>query len=122
MATIIVQPSGAEILISPDDTVLAGLQKAGYAYTVGCRRGGCGICKVDVLEGSFTYNRPVADSVITAEERTDGTCLSCRAVPDVDLTIQMRDASLRLVNPLLGQLNAKARERAGAASTAPEEQ
>lgn len=122
MATIIVQPSGAEIFISPDDTVLAGLQKAGYACTVGCRRGGCGICKVDVLEGSFTYNRRVADSVITAEERTDGTCLSCRAVPDVDLTIQMRDASLRLVNPLLGQLNAKARERARAASTAPEEQ
>lgn len=122
MATIIVQPSGTEIHISPDDTVLAGLQQAGYAYTVGCRRGGCGICKVDVLEGSFTYNRPVADSVITAEERTDGTCLSCRAVPDADLTIQMRDASLRLVNPLLGQLNAKARERARVASTAPEEQ
>ena len=122
MGTIIVQPSGTEIHISPDDTVLAGLQKAGYAYTVGCRRGGCGICKVDVLEGSYTYNRPVADSVLSEQERADSTCLSCRAVPDEDLTIQMRDASLRLVNPLLGQLNAKARERARTASTAPEEQ
>lgn len=122
MATIIVQPSGAEILISPDDTVLAGLQKAGYAYTVGCRRGGCGICKVDVLEGSFTYNRTVADSVITAKERTDGTCLSCRAVPDEDLTIQMRDASLRLVNPLLGKINAARCDRERSAGTPLEEQ
>lgn len=122
MTMIIVQPSGTEIHVSPDDTVLAGLQKAGYAYTVGCRRGGCGICKIDVLEGSFSYNRPVADTVVTEEERTDGTCLSCRAVPDVDLTIQMRDASLRLVNPLLGQLNAARRERAKAERTPSEEQ
>lgn len=122
MTTIIVQPSGTQIHIAPDDTVLAALHKAGYAYTVGCRRGGCGICKVDVLEGAFSYNRIVADSVITAEERADGTCLSCRAVPDKDLIIEMRDASLRLVNPLLAQLNAKACDRARAAGTAPEEQ
>lgn len=122
MTTIIVQPTGTEIHIDPGETVLSGLQKAGYAYTVGCRRGGCGICKIDVLSGTFSYNRPVADSVLSGEERADGTCLSCRACPTEDLTIQMRDASLRLVNPLLGQLNAKARERARAARTAPEEQ
>ncbi|WP_338749425.1 2Fe-2S iron-sulfur cluster-binding protein [Janibacter alittae] len=122
MTTIIVQPSGTEIHIEPGDTVLAGLQKAGYAYTVGCRRGGCGICKIDVLEGTFSYCRPVADTVISEQERSDGTCLSCRAVPTDDVTIQLRDASLRLANPLLGQINARARERAKAASTAPEEQ
>lgn len=119
MTTIIVQPSGTEIHLDPGDTVLAGLQKAGYAYTVGCRRGGCGICKIDVLDGGFSYNRPVADSVVTEDERTDGTCLSCRAVPEGDLTIQMRDASLRLVNPLLGQLNATRRERARSGRTLP---
>lgn len=94
MATIIVQPSGTQIHVEPGDTLLAGLQKAGYAYTVGCRRRGCGICKVDVVDGDFSYNRPVADSVITEEERGDGTCLSCRAVAECDLVIEMRDASL----------------------------
>ena len=100
------------VYLEPDETVLSGLYKAGYAYTVGCKRGGCGICKLDVLEGDFTYNRPVADSVVSADERTDGTCLSCRAVPDSDITIQMRQSELRLVNPILRQINAKARERA----------
>lgn len=119
MTTIIVEPSGTEIHLDPGDTVLAGLHKAGYAYTVGCRRGGCGICKIDVLDGDFSYNRPVADSVISPEERTDGTCLSCRATCEGDLTILMRDASLRLVNPLLGQINATRCERARAGRTLP---
>lgn len=122
MTTIIVQPAGTAVYVAPGETVLAGLHQAGYAYTVGCRRGGCGICKVDVIDGDFSYNRPVAESVITDGERTDGTCLSCRAVPQSDLTIEMRDTCLRLVNPLLRQLNEQARMRAQASGTAPEEQ
>ncbi|WP_252976062.1 2Fe-2S iron-sulfur cluster-binding protein [Janibacter melonis] len=110
------------VYLEPDETVLSGLYKAGYAYTVGCKRGGCGICKLDVLEGDFTYNRPVADSVVSADERTDGTCLSCRAVPDSDITIQMRQSELRLVNPILRQINAKARERAQALAAGTEKE
>lgn len=102
------------IYLGPDETLLSGLYKAGYSYTVGCKRGGCGICKVDVLDGDFSYNRPIAETVISAEERTDGTCLSCRAVPDSDVTIQMRDDEMRLVNPFLRQINEKARRRAEA--------
>lgn len=110
------------VYLEPDETVLSGLYKAGYAYTVGCKRGGCGICKLDVLEGDFTYNRPVADSVVSVDERTDGTCLSCRAVPDSDITIQMRTSELRLVNPILRQINAKARERAQALAAGTEKE
>ncbi|APH00117.1 MULTISPECIES: 2Fe-2S iron-sulfur cluster-binding protein [Janibacter] len=122
MTTIIVQPSGTQIHIEPGETLLSGLHKAGYAYTVGCRRGGCGICKVDVVDGDFSYNRPVADSVVSEDERTDGTCLSCRAVADEDLVIEMRDASLRLVNPLLGKINAARCDRERSAGTPLEEQ
>ena len=114
MPNLTIHPTGEVIYLEPGETVLGGLYKAGYAYTIGCRRGGCAICKVDVREGEFSYNRPVADSVISDEERTDGTCLSCRAVPDSDLTIEMRDACLRLVNPFLRQINEKARLRAEA--------
>ena len=114
MPNVTIDPTGEVIWLEPGETVLSGLYTAGYAYTVGCRRGGCAICKVDVHDGAFSYNRPVADSVISAEERTDGTCLSCRAVPDSDLTIEMRDDCLRLVNPFLRQINDKARLRAEA--------
>lgn len=114
MPTVTIHPTGEVIYLEPDETVLSGLYKAGYAYTVGCKRGGCAICKVDCHEGSFTYERPIATSVISEEERVDGTCLSCRAVPETDITIELRGDNVRLVNPYLRQLNEKARLRAEA--------
>ncbi len=114
MPNLTIHPTGEVVYLEPGETVLGGLYKAGYAYTIGCRRGGCAICKVDVREGDFSYDHPVADTVISDEERTDGTCLSCRAVPASDLTIEMRDTCLRLVNPFLRQMNDKARLRADA--------
>ncbi len=114
MPVVTIRPSGEEIWLEPEETVLSGLYKAGYAYTIGCRRGGCAICKVDCHDGTFTYNRPVADTVITDDERADGTCLSCRAVPECDVTIELRGEDVRLVNPFLRQINEKARLRAEA--------
>jgi len=119
--TVTIDPTGEVIHLDPDETILAGLYKAGYAYLIGCRRGGCAICKVDALDGEFDYERPVADTVITDTERTDGTCLSCRAVPSTDITIRLRGETLRLVNPFLASINAKARERAEAYAAAQHE-
>ncbi|MFN8046794.1 MAG: 2Fe-2S iron-sulfur cluster-binding protein, partial [Dermatophilaceae bacterium] len=112
MPIVSIQPTGEVIHLEPGETVLSGLYKAGFAYTVGCKRGGCAICKVDCLEGEFGYSHPIADSVISEEERADGTCLSCRAVPEGDITIQLRGEDVRLVNPFLAQINARARDRA----------
>ena len=112
MPVVTVHPSGEVIYLDPDETVLSGLYKAGYAYAIGCRRGGCAVCKVDCLSGQFDYDHPIADSVLTTGERTDGTCLTCRAVPMGDITIEMRGEDLRLINPFLRQINEKARLRA----------
>jgi len=89
MPTVTVHPSGEVIYLDPDETVLSG-----------CR------------SGEFSYDHPIADSVLTDGERTDGTCLTCRAVPRGDITIEMRNEDLRLINPFLRQINEKARQRA----------
>lgn len=89
------------ITLNEGETVLEGLYRNGYAYRIGCRRGGCGICKVDLLSGDVTYNRVVADTVLTDEERASGTCLTCRAVPTTDIEIQLRDEHLKKVGGLL---------------------
>ena len=114
MPTVTIHPTGEVIYLDPEETVLSGLYKAGFAYTVGCRRGGCAICKVDCRSGEFAYNHPVADTVITDAERTDGTCLTCRAVPETDITIELRGEDVRLVNRFLHKINEKARQRAEA--------
>jgi ferredoxin len=98
---VTVQPGGEQVLIGDGETVLEGLFRAGYAYTVGCRRGGCGICKADLRRGTVSYRKTVAGTVLTDSERADGTCLTCRAVPDGDVTIELRTGPLRRANPFL---------------------
>ena len=101
MPVVTVQPGGQQVPIGDGETVLGGLFRAGYAYTVGCRRGGCGICKADLRRGSVSYRKTVASTVLTEAERADGTCVTCRAVPDGDVTIALRTGPLRHPNPFL---------------------
>mgnify|MGYP003603609497 FL=1 len=129
MPTLTIHPTGEVIYLEPGETVLSGLYKAGFAYTVGCRRGGCAICKVDCGSGQVRYDHPAADTVLTEDEHLDGTCLTCRAVPDTDITIELRGENVRLVNTFLHMINDKARQRAEAhaaaglmAGTTPKEQ
>ena len=91
--------------LSAGETILAGLFRCGYATRVGCRRGGCGICKVDLIDGHVDYERPVAENVLTTQERSRGVCLPCRAVPRGDITIALRDENLKAVSSLLRYMN-----------------
>ena len=101
MPKITVAPQGITVDLNEGETILEGLVRHGYAYRIGCRRGGCAICKVDLLEGAVSYNRPVADTVLTDDERSAGACLSCRAVPETDITIALREDNLRRVASLM---------------------
>ena len=89
MARITVQGTGVDITASPGETMLDALKRTGNAIRVGCRRGGCAICKVEVIEGTFDYTRPIADKVLTDEEKDKGTCLTCRAVPTSDMVVSL---------------------------------
>jgi ferredoxin len=101
MPKLTVEPEGVTVDLKDDETILEGLYRNGYAYRVGCRRGGCAICKVDLLEGEIVYNRPVAEQVLTADEQANGTCLTCRAVAVSDIRITLREENLRRVSSLL---------------------
>ncbi len=104
MPVLTVLPEGERIKVKDGETILEALYAAGFSYRIGCRRGGCAICKVDLREGEVTYPKKVADTVLTPEEKADGTCLSCRAVPSGDVTIELRNEHLKLTNRMLRQL------------------
>jgi CDP-4-dehydro-6-deoxyglucose reductase len=101
MPKLTVENDAVSVDLLPDETILEGLYRNGYAYRIGCRRGGCAICKVDLLSGEVVYNRPVADDVLTEEERADGVALTCRAVAVTDVTIALRKDNLRRVSSLM---------------------
>lgn len=108
---VTVLPDGVSVEVRPTETILAALARAGYKYRIGCKRGGCGVCKVTLLAGEVTYERTVAESVLSEAEQATGVCLSCRAVPTTAVTIELQDDDvLRRVLPL-GFLTGHVRDR-----------
>ena len=100
MTEVTVLPDGVRIAVADGETVLAAMGRAGLRYRVGCRRGGCGICKLLLLGGEVRYERPVAESVISDDERVAGICLSCRAVPITNVLVELQEGDrLRRVLP-----------------------
>lgn len=80
MNTIKLHPSGRVVECPSGDTVLAALERAGYALPNNCRAGACGECKVKVLSGQFDQGM-VLDMALSAEERKQGFGLMCMAKP-----------------------------------------
>ena len=55
---------------------------------VGCRGGGCGVCRIRVLEGEYTTRRMSRKHVSETDE-AEGVALACRVVPTTDLVIEL---------------------------------
>ena len=91
MADVTILPDGVHVTAGDDETLLRALARAGLRYRVGCKRGGCGICKVQLALGEVRYERPVAESVLSDDERVEGICLSCRAVPLTNVVIELQE-------------------------------
>jgi ferredoxin len=91
MTEVIILPDGVRVTAGDEETLLRALALAGLRYRVGCKRGGCGICKVQLTLGEVRYERPVAESVLTDDERVEGICLSCRAVPLTNVVIELQE-------------------------------
>jgi ferredoxin len=53
---------------------------------VGCRGGGCGVCRVRVLDGEYVTKR-MSRRFVTEEDEADGFALACRLFPSSDLTV-----------------------------------
>ena len=72
-------------------TLLEGMEALGKkGIPVGCRNGGCGVCKVQVLSGSFT-KRVMSREHISAEEEAQGCVLACRVKPTSAITKKKKE-------------------------------
>ncbi|WP_051768154.1 2Fe-2S iron-sulfur cluster-binding protein [Sphingobium sp. DC-2] len=70
-----------------DENVLAAMIASGQSLLpVGCRNGGCGVCRVKVLAGRFAAG-PMSRAMVTAADQASGAGLSCRLYPLSDMTI-----------------------------------
>ncbi len=71
-----------------DQTLLGGMEQLGRrGIPVGCRGGGCGICKVRIEAGTVRSDKMSRSHVSLAEE-AQGFVLACRSYPQSDLRVQ----------------------------------
>jgi ferredoxin len=55
---------------------------------VGCRRGGCGICRVRVLSGEYDSG-PMSRSCVSAKDEAAGVVLACCIYAKSDLSLRL---------------------------------
>jgi ferredoxin len=86
---ITIEDTGEQFACSETKHVLAGMQQLGKkGIPVGCRSGGCGVCKVQVLSGEYTSKKMSRDHV-SSEEESGGVVLACRVFPASDMTLSV---------------------------------
>lgn len=89
MPKVAVEGHDIAVEAAPGEPILGALCRCGYTYRFGCRRGGCGVCKVQLVSGQVDYLKNVAETVLSNVERHEGICLTCRAIPITDVVIRL---------------------------------
>ena len=69
-------------------TLLTAMIAAGRSgIKVGCRNGGCGVCRVRITAGSYASQK-MTRSRISEEDEANGIVLACRIIPASNLTFE----------------------------------
>jgi len=80
---------GGSFNCAGDDRALLAMEHQGqHLIPVGCRRGGCGICKVKVLSGEYE-TLVMSRAQVSEEEEANGYALACRLMPRGDLKLSV---------------------------------
>lgn len=69
------------------DVLSAMLRHGRHDIAVGCRGGGCGACRVQVLSGAFR-TRKMSRAQVSVEDAAAGIALACKLLPSEDLVLQ----------------------------------
>jgi CDP-4-dehydro-6-deoxyglucose reductase len=89
--TVHIEPSGHQISVEPDETVLEAALRQGVGLPYGCRNGACGTCMGELLQGELDYPSGKTDAL---DGQTPGACLLCQAVPRGDLRCRVAEIEL----------------------------
>lgn len=90
---------GAEVICRSGEAVLSALERGGFARVpVGCRGGGCGVCKVRVIEGRYTTGR-MSRAHVSEDAEKQGYALACRLYPQGPLVLETIGKCVRIIGP-----------------------
>lgn len=100
---ITIHETAVQFNCKPQEFLLHALVRLGRkGIPVGCRNGGCGVCKIKIHAGEYIHGK-MSRAHISEQEEHEGVVLACRCQPNSHLSIevigQMRKVTHRLNRP-----------------------
>lgn len=96
-----------------NESLLTGMVRLGRkGIPVGCVNGGCGVCKVRIVEGQIKALGPISRAHVTLDEECQGYTLACRVAPQTPVNLEVAG---KLSKPF-------SKGRAGSATASPSPQ
>ncbi|MDP2407616.1 MAG: 2Fe-2S iron-sulfur cluster binding domain-containing protein [Hydrogenophaga sp.] len=113
--TVHVAQTGEAFPCASNESLHTGMLRLGRkGIPVGCVNGGCGVCKVRILEGDIKALGPISRAHVTVNEEGQGYTLACRVAPQTPVNLEVA-----------GKLNkpfSKGRAESATASPIPQQQ
>ncbi len=86
---ITIEDTGETFFCRRDQHLLAGMTGMGKkGIPSGCHGGGCGVCKIEIIEGEVE-RLVMSRQHVSAEEEARGIALACRVVPRGPLRLRV---------------------------------
>lgn len=93
----LLEGSGEIFPCDGEQSLLRSMEALGRrGIPVGCRGGGCGVCKVQVITGAYRTGK-MSRACLTLPEEEAGIVLACKLFPDSDLQLRVLDKMARLL-------------------------
>jgi ferredoxin len=90
----VIVEGGESFPCADGERVLVAMERAGRkGIAVGCRGGGCGVCRVQVMDGRYSLGK-TSRSRLSDGDRAQGYALSCQLYPLSDIVIRIRECSV----------------------------
>jgi ferredoxin len=84
-----IENSDQSFSCSDRQNVLNAMEQLGRrGIPVGCRGGGCGVCKVQVLEGDYRTDK-MSKACVSEQEQAEGQALACKLYAAGDLRLKV---------------------------------
>jgi ferredoxin len=116
--SVCVAQTGETYACATEESLLRGMLRLGRrGIPVGCVNGGCGECKVRIVEGSVRALGPVSRAHVNADEEAAGMTLACRVAPVSAVTLEVAG---RLERPFSRQASRQFSSEPVAAASRPQ--
>ncbi len=86
---VTIEETGEQYECSAEQHLLAGMVKLGKrGIPSGCHGGGCGVCKVQINEGTYKIKK-MSRAYVSYKEEKAGAVLACRVFPQSDIKLSV---------------------------------